>query len=38
MEMKNLHATKRHDALSQDFVQMNFSAYYSIGQLAYISS
>lgn len=38
MEMKNTHATKRHNALSQAFVQMIFAADYSIGLLAYISS
>lgn len=29
MEMRNLHATKRHNVLNQAFLQVNFGADYS---------
>lgn len=38
MEMKNSHATKRHNVVNQAFVQINFSADYSFSLSAYISS
>ncbi len=38
MEMKNPHATKRHNVVNQAVVQMNFVADYSFSLSVYISS